>query len=152
MATNNRIVDTEQARDQLHKFIAGKKLPFTASITDGKHRTNDQNSLQRKWVLEISAQLGDRTAEEVRGYCKLHFGVPILRNENDVFKAEYDAVIMPLPYEHKLKLMMVPFDFGVTRIMTTRQKTDYLNAIHRHFSEQGLILTNPDDRKYGRAA
>jgi len=151
MATNNRTVDTEQARDQLHKFIAGKKLPFTASITDGKHRTNDQNSLQRKWVIEISAQLGDRTTEEVRGYCKLHFGVPILRNENDVFKAEYDAVIMPLPYEHKLKLMMVPFDFGVTRIMTTRQKTDYLNAIHRHFSEQGLILTNPEDRKYGRA-
>jgi len=152
MATNNRIVDTEQARDQLHKFIAGKNLPFTASITDGKHRTNDQNSLQRKWVLEISAQLGDRTPEEVRGYCKLHFGVPILRNENDVFKAEYDAVIMPLPYEHKLKLMMVPFDFGVTRIMTTRQKTDYLNAVHHHFSEQGLILTNPEDRKYGRAA
>jgi hypothetical protein len=152
MATNNRIVDTEQARDQLHKFIAGKKLPFTASITDGKHRTTDQNSLQRKWVLEISTQLGDRTPEEVRGYCKLHFGVPILRNENDVFKAEYDAVIMPLPYEHKLKLMMVPFDFGVTRIMTTRQKTDYLNAIHRHFSEQGLMLTNPEDRKYGRAA
>ena len=152
MATNNRIVDTEQARDQLHKFIAGKKLPFTASITDGKHRTNDQNSLQRKWVLEISAQLDDRTPEEVRGYCKLHFGVPILRNENDVFKAEYDAVIMPLPYEHKLKLMMVPFDFGVTRIMTTRQKTDYLNAVHHHFSEQGLILTNPEDRKYGRAA
>lgn len=152
MATNNRIVDTEQARDQLHKFIAGKKLPFTASIMDGKHRTNDQNSLQRKWVLEISAQLGDRTPEEVRGYCKLHFGVPILRAENDVFKAEYDAVIMPLPYEHKLKLMMVPFDFGVTRIMTTRQKTDYLNTVHRHFSEQGLILTNPEDRKYGRAA
>ena len=152
MATNNRIVDTEQARDQLHKFIAGKKLPFTASIVDGKHRTNDQNSLQRKWVLEISAQLGDRTPEEVRGYCKLHFGVPILRAENDVFKAEYDAVIMPLPYEHKLKLMMVPFDFGVTRIMTTRQKTDYLNTVHRHFSEQGLILTNPEDRKYGRVA
>ncbi|UNK39337.1 hypothetical protein MNR02_06430 [Shinella sp. H4-D48] len=152
MATNNRIVDTEQALEQFYKFIANRKLPFTASITDGKHRTNDQNSLQRKWVLEISAQLVDQTSEEVRGYCKLHFGVPILRNENDVFKAEYDAVIMPLPYEHKLKLMMVPFDFGVTRIMTTRQKTDYLNAIHRHFSEQGLILTNPEDRKYGRAA
>lgn len=144
MATNNRIVETEQARDMLAKFIAGKKLPFTASISDGKHRTTDQNKLQRLWVMEISAQLGDRTPEEVRGYCKLHFGVPILRNENDVFKAEYDAVIMPLPYEHKLKLMMVPFDFGVTRIMTTRQKTAYLDAIHRHFSEQGIVLTDPE--------
>lgn len=152
MATNNRIVEDEQARSQLLKFIAGKKLPFASSITDGKHRTNDQNRLQRQWIMEISAQLGDQTPEEVRGYCKLHFGVPILRNENNVFKAEYDAVIMPLPYEHKLKLMMVPFDFGVTRIMTTRQKTAYLNDVHRHFSEQGLILTNPEDLKNRRAA
>lgn len=152
MATNNRIVETEQARDMLVKFIMGKKLPITVSIADGKHRTNDQNDLQRKWVMEISAQLGDRTPEEVRGYCKLHFGVPILRNENDVFRAEYDAVIMPLPYEHKLKLMMVPFDFGVTRIMNTRQKTAYLDAIHRHFTEQGVILTNPEDMKHRSAA
>lgn len=152
MATNNRIVDTEQARDQLNKFIAGKKLPFTASITDGKHRTNDQNRLQRKWVLEISAQLGDRTPEEVRGYCKLHFGVPILRNENDAFRLRYDEVVKPLSYDLKLKLMMEPISLPVTSIMTTRQKTDYLNAVHNHFSEQGLILTNPEDRKYGRAA
>lgn len=152
MATNNRIVETEQARDMLVKFIMGKKLPITVSIADGKHRTNDQNHLQRKWVLEISSQLGDRTPEEVRGYCKLHFGVPILRNENDAFRAEYDAIIMPLPYEHKLKLMMVPFDFGVTRIMTTRQKTAYLDAVHRHFSEQGVILTNPEDMKSRSAA
>jgi hypothetical protein len=152
MATNNRIIENEQARDMLVKFIVGKKLPFTSSIMDGKHRTNDQNTLQRKWVLEISAQLGDQSPEEVRGYCKLHFGVPILRNENDVFKAEYDAVIMPMPYEHKLKLMMVPFDFGVTRIMTTRQKTDYLNTMHRFYSEQGIVLTNPEDLKNRSAA
>lgn len=152
MATNNRIVETEQNRDMLVKFIMGKKLPITVSIADGKHRTNDQNHLQRKWIQEISAQLGDTAPEEVRGYCKLHFGVPILRNENDVFRAEYDVVIMPLPYEHKLKLMMVPFDFGVTRIMNTRQKTEYLDAMHRHFSEQGIILTNPEDLKNRRAA
>lgn len=152
MATNNRIVENEQARDMLVKYIMGKKLPITVSIADGKHRTNDQNKLQRLWMVEISSQLGDQTPEEVRGYCKLHFGVPILRNENDVFKAEYDAVIMPLPYEHKLKLMMVPFDFGVTRIMNTRQKTEYLDAVHSHFSEQGVIMTNPEYMKHGRAA
>lgn len=147
MSTNNRIVDTDQARKMLVKYILGKTMPFTCSITGGKHRTSDQNRLQRLWVLEVSAQLGDQSPEEVRGYCKLHFGVPILRNENDVFKAEYDAVIMPLPYEHKLKLMMVPFDFGVTRLMTTRQKTIYLDTVHRHYSEQGFILTNPEDLK-----
>jgi len=152
MATNNRIVETEQARQALIRFIESRPLPFTASLMDGKHRTTPQNRLQRQWVLEIAAQLGDQSPEDVRGYCKLHFGVPILRNENAVFKAEYDAVIMPLPYEHKLKLMKVPFDFGVTRIMTTRQKTAFLDTVHRHYSEMGLILTNPEDLKFRSAA
>jgi hypothetical protein len=152
MATNNRIVETEQAREMLVKFIAGKKVPFTVTLTDGKHRTTDQNRLQRLWVMEISAQLGDRTPEEVRGEMKLTFGVPILRAENEAFRARYDEIVKPLPYEAKLKLMMEPFDFGVTRIMTTRQKTAYLDAVHRHFSEQGVILTNPEDLKLGRAA
>jgi hypothetical protein len=151
MATNNRIIETEQARDMLVKFIQGRPMPFTATVTDGKHRTTHQNRLQRQWMVEIAAQLGDRTPEEVRGYCKLHFGIPILR-ENDAFRKDYDNLVRPLPYEAKLKLMMEPFDFGVTRIMSTRQKTEYLDAVHRHFSEQGLVLTNPEDLKLGRAA
>lgn len=151
MATNNRIIETEQARDMLVKFIQGRPLPFTATLTDGKHRTTHQNRLQRQWMVEIAAQLGDRTPEEVRGYCKLHFGIPILR-ANDAFRKDYDNLVRPLPYQAKLKLMMEPFDFGVTRIMSTRQKTEYLDAVHRHFSEQGLVLTNPEDLKLGRAA
>lgn len=151
MATNNRIIETEQARDMLVKFIQGRPLPFTATLTDGKHRTTHQNRLQRQWMVEIAAQLGDRTPEEVRGYCKLHFGIPILR-ENDAFRKDYDNLVRPLPYEAKLKLMMEPFDFGVTRIMTTRQKTVYLDSVHRHFSEQGVVLTNPEDLKLGKAA
>jgi hypothetical protein len=149
MATTSRIVETEHDRAVLIRFIEKKRLPFTTTMTDGKHRTDHQNKLQRQWVAEISQQLGDMTPEEVRGYCKLAFGVPILRQENDAFRAAYDATIKPLNYEAKLRLMMEPFDFGVTRIMTTRQKTAYLDAVHRHFSEQGVVLTNPEDLKFG---
>ena len=152
MAINNRIVETEQARDMLIKFIAGKKLPFTVTTTDGKHRTTDQNRLQRLWVMEIAAQLGDRTPEEVRGELKLTFGVPLLRAENDAFRARYDEVVKPLPYESKLKLMMEPISLPITSIMTTRQKTAYLDAVHCHFSGMGLILTSPDDLKHRSAA
>lgn len=147
MATNNRIVDTEQARDMLVKFITGKALPFTVSIADGKHRTNPQNKLQRTWIVEIAAQLGDRTPEDVRGECKLMFGVPILRRENDAFRLEYDRHIKHLPYETKVALMKEPISLPITSIMTTRQKTDYLDEVRRHFSEQGIILTNPEDLK-----
>lgn len=152
MATVNRIVESEHDRGLLLRFIEGRKVPFTMTLTDGKHRTTNQNRLQRQWMVEISAQLGDQTPEEVRGYCKLSFGVPILRAENGAFRALYDRLVKPMAYQDKIDMMKEPFDFGVTRIMTTRQKKAYLDAVHRHFSEQGLVLTNPDDLKYGRAA
>jgi len=153
MATNNRIVETEQARDMLMKFIAGRPLPFTATVTDGKHRTNDQNKLQRRWMVEIATQLGDRTPEDVRGYCKLHFGVPILRAENEAFRLTYDRLLKHRAYEEKIEFMKEPISLPITSIMTTRQKTAYLDAVHQFFSEEGVILTNPEDLKSrGQAA
>jgi hypothetical protein len=104
----------------------------------------EQNRLQRLWINEIAEQLNDRTAEEIRAECKLTLGVPILRAENEAFCEAYDRHIRPLPYEQKLALMAEPFDFAVTRLMTTEQKTRYLDAMHRHYSAQGVILTDPE--------
>ena len=141
-----RIVSTEGERDLFIRFMQAQKIPFTASILKGKHRSTEQNRLQRMWVGEIAEQLGDRTPEEVRGWCKLHLGVPILRNDSEEFREKYDKIIRPLPYEHKIQCMMVPFDFSVTRLMTTAQTTKYLDAISQHFSAQGIVLTDPQDR------
>ncbi len=140
-----RIVETEFERRQLVKFIEGYKLPMTARVEAVGKRSARQNRLNRQWMLDIAQQLDGWDAEYARGYCKLHFGIPILRAEDEAFCAEYDALIRPLPYEHKLKLMMVPFDFGVTRLMGVKQQTAYLDAVHRHFSEQGVVLTDPGD-------
>ena len=139
-----RAVATEYDRTLLLRFIGGHKLPFTANITSGIKRSSKQNRLNRQWMNDISEQMDGWSAEFARGYCKLHFGVPILRNEDEAFRLEYDAIIMPLPYEHKLKLMMVPFDFGVTRLMKVPQQTAYLNAVQQHFAEQGVVLTDPE--------
>jgi hypothetical protein len=141
----DRIVETEQAREMLIRFVRAHKLPFTASITAGKHRTTRQNKLQRQWMKEIAEQLEDRTAEEARGYCKLHFGVPILREENEAFRQRYDRIVRPLSYEDKLTIMMEPLDLPATRIMTSKQKTTYLDTVHKHFTEQGIVLTDPGD-------
>lgn len=144
MATD-RIIENEYERKMLIKMIEGQKFPFTASLASGKHRTSAQNRLQRKWVTEIAEQLPDEKAEYWRGYCKLRFGVPLLREENEEFREKYDAVVRPLSYEMKIAIMSEPLDMPVTRLMTTKQKTAYLDAIFRHFSEQGVILTIPDD-------
>lgn len=108
-------------------------------------RSIEQNKLQRRLIGIIAEQLGDRTAEEVRGECKLTLGVPILRAEDETFREKYDAIVRPLAYEQKLALMMEPFDMPVTRLMTVKQKTEYLDAIFRHYSELGVMFPVPED-------
>jgi len=141
-----RVIRTEADRDLLIRYLRAQKLPFTIDVTKGKRRSVDQNRLQRLWLNEISEQLGDMTPEEVRGYCKLVLGVPILRAENEAFAEKYDAHVKPLPYPQKLAIMMEPLDLPVSRLMTTEQSTRYLDAIYRHFVEQGLSLTEPETR------
>jgi len=95
------------------------------------------------WLNEAAEQLGEYTAEEYRAYCKLHFGVPIMRMESDEFMESYDRIIKPHSYEDKLEMMAVPLDFPVTRLMTTKQLTQYLDAMHDHFTMLGVQLTQP---------
>lgn len=137
-------------RSAVLRFIEGLDPAKSWSVeieTHQRRRSLAQNRLQRKWHLEAADQLRDGTAEEKRAYCKLHFGVPILRHESDDFRAQYDRVIRPLPYETKLALMAEPFDFPVTRLMTKDQKTRYLDAIYQHYSSQGARLTGGFDDK-----
>jgi hypothetical protein len=140
-----RFIENDGDRKMLVRFIEAQKLPMTVNIEIGRQRSKAQNRLQRKWMKEIADQLGDQTPEEVRGFCKLTIGVPILRMENERFREAYDRRVRPMPYEQKMAFMMEPFDLAVTRIMTTKQKTAYLDGVHRYFSERGIVLTNPGD-------
>jgi len=138
------LVETEEQKADLITRIGGLNPPFTVALLTGKHRTLAQNRLQRQWMHEIGKEMGV-TPEEARGYCKLVFGVPILREASEYFKQQYDEVLKGLPWPHKLRLMMEPLDLPVTRIMTVKQKTDYLDRIYKHFTEEGYPLTAPDE-------
>lgn len=138
--------------ERLSQVIASldDKTGYLVTITEqGDERSDRQNRLQQLWHSEASAQLRDETAEEKRAYCKLHFGVPILRSD-DAFKADYDRIIKPMDYQTKLALMAEPFDFPVTRLMTVKQKKQFLDAIWNHYTGLGVRLSHPDDM--GRAA
>lgn len=145
-----RIITNETERGVLLKFVQSQKIPFTVEITKGKRRSLEQNRLQRLWINEIAEQRDDQAPEEWRGYCKLVFGVPILRAENEMFCEKYDRHVRPLEYQDKIAIMCEPLDLPVTRIMTTDQKSRYLDAIYKHFTEEGLMLTDPES--LGRAA
>lgn len=141
----SRAIRTEGDIEALRLFLRGRKLPVTVEIVSGVKRSNPQNKLGHKWYAEIAAQKGDETELDVKKYCKLHFGVPIMRATSEIFRAEYDRVLRPLPYETKLALMAF---YPVTSIMTTKQETEYLEAIRDEFIGKGFRLTDPEMQKY----
>lgn len=117
------------------------KWPQTLRWNPGADRSLDQNALQFKWAQEAAEQRGDMTTEEVRCEWKLHFGVPIMRAENDEFRADYDETVKGLPYHLKLRLMR---RYAVTSEMTVKQMTQYLDTVQRECAEQGIRLTDPE--------
>lgn len=147
----NHVVRTSAQRQSLLMSLTNRPAPFTVSITDGEPRTLAQNRMQRQWFRDAEQQ-GDQTAEEYRGYCKLHFGVPILRAENEAFVEAYDRTVKPLPYETKLALMQEPIDLPITRIMTVDQLSRYLDAVQQHLTGLGFLLTDPGEPAVIRAS
>lgn len=145
MSTVNRTIQNDYDRDMAAKLVANRPYPFTLSISDGKHRSTAQNRLQNMWFKEIAEQKGDITAAYARAYCKLTIGIPILREQNEAFRIRYDEIVKPLPYEQKIAFMSEPLNLPVTSLMNTKQFTEYLDGIIRHFGEQGIVLTMPDD-------
>lgn len=133
---------------RLATLLAARDLPVTVSIRKGVKRTTPQNRLSFQWFAEIAEQLGDRTVEDVRAECKLTLGIPILRAEDEAFRAEYDEKVMPLAYETKLALMVGLIrgmgEFPVTRLMTRDQESRFLDAIWQRYTAQGVVLTQPE--------
>lgn len=125
------------------KVIEDTDLPCTVKVTKGVKRSAEQNRLQWLWMKEASEQLGDQTAAEWQAYCKLHYGIPILREDDSEFRDAYDEIIKPLHYEQKLRAMEK--FFPVTSLMTTKQLTRYLDEVYVHFTEQGVHLTEPTE-------
>ena len=133
--------------EALANMLRGRKLPITVTWTQGAPRSTSQNRLAQRWFTDIATQLGDQTHEDVRAECKLRFGVPILRAENEAFRISYDRVIKPLPYEQKLEAIKA-FDLPVTRLMNVKQMTAFMDEMQRHWSGQGVRLTDPEALKY----
>lgn len=138
-----RIITKPQQLDQLVKLLAGYKFPFTVTVAKGKHRSVEQNRLQRLWLKEAEDQLDGHTAEDIRGYCKLAFGVPILRRDDEAYDHEWQTLMAPKGHVEQLALMKMPFDLAVTRVMTTKQKHEYLERMSQFLIERGCALTEP---------
>lgn len=146
MAT--RVLNSREGIGPLADFLGARdKFPITVTITNGAARRDRQNRLAQRWFTDVSRQKEDETHEEVRAYCKLHFGVPILRAENEAFRQSYDRTMRPLDYETKLAAMK-NLDIPVTRLMTVKQMTAFMDEVQRYWSGLGFRLTDPAALRY----
>lgn len=114
------------------------------SVKEGKGRSIEQNAVMHGWFGQVARELREDNARGVKRFCKLHFGVPILRAEDDDFRAAYDRVIKPLPYADKLVAMDI---LPVTSVMTTIQLDACMTDIQDHYAKQGVALAYPKDKE-----
>lgn len=133
--------------DALVKLLTERKLPLTVSWVQGASKTDAQNKLAQRWFTDIARQLGDTTHEDVRADCKVTFGVPILCAENDAFRRSWAETFAPLSYEGVRKAVK-NLDVPVTRLMTLRQMTAFMDAMQAHWGGMGLYLTDPEALRY----
>ena len=120
--------------------LAGKKALF--QLVPEK-RSLSQNAISHAIYTQIAGQLEDQSVQEVRAECKLRFGVPILRGNNEKFRAMYDKAIREtLTYEEKLAAMEF---LPVTSLMDKAQFSEYLDTVIREFSKQGISIVMPGE-------
>ena len=117
-----------------HKFLR-------LNVKTGQDRSLPQNAITHVWYEQIARELREDDELGWKCFCKLHYGVPILRAEDAEFRETYDAVIKPLTYEQKLKAMRC---WPVTSIMNKEQLSKYAEMLQVEFAKRGVMLEFPE--------
>jgi hypothetical protein len=102
-------------------------------------RSMNQNDISHAWYAELALQDRQEDARGHRRYCKLHHGVPIMREDDD-FRTAYDAVIKPLSYELKLQAMDC---WPVTSLMDKAQMSKFLEAVREDYRRRQIFVEFP---------
>lgn len=132
-----------QGISRLQQAYAEKRY-VVMTLKTGRDRTLDQNRLWFGMYQRI-AQVLDWHVEDARRYCKLHFGIPIMRNGSDEYREQYDRLMRPHSYEYKLELMgscalFGPDGYAVTRLFDRKQGVEYTEAIAAEFGQHGVFF------------
>lgn len=140
----NSAAKLSEAIHKLTQLYRDKKF-VVVSMRPGKERTLDQNALWFAMYQRIAqmTQIGD--VDDARRYCKLHFGVPIMRRDCEEFRDGWNRIFLHLPYEEKLRLMgecslMGPDGFPVTRLFNRKQGIEYTDRIVAEFAGRGVFF------------
>ena len=135
------LLHTELDKLEAIQLISECRMPKRMTIDEPKeNRRLKQNRLAFKWYNELGKQTGEGK-EHWRNYCKLTYGIPILREDEDV-DAQFIKILDPLPYQSRLDAMEY---MDVTSLMSVKQFAEYLTDVDLASTAAGFHLTHPDD-------
>lgn len=120
---------------QQHKYLR-------ISVKAGKDRSGEQNRIFHAWMGQLARELPENDALAWKCFCKLHYGVPILRAEDEEFRVKYDAAVKPMSYGQKLIIMEF---WPVSSIMLMAQLSKFLEAIQAGLAQRGVQLIFPEE-------
>lgn len=109
-----------------------------------RDRSVEINAVSHGWYGMIAATLREDPAYKVKGFCKLHFGIPILRTDAE-FCEMYDRIFKKMDYPTKLEIMSTPGLFDVTSMMKVDQMSLYMSDMQQHYAERGVQLVYPNE-------
>jgi hypothetical protein len=137
-------VDTLQSFiGEIRQMFNEKRYLEVSIVEQGKKRSNDQNSTQHCWYVQVHRELKEHTAGKVKCFCKFHFGLPILRGDDEHFNNVCVKFIDPLTYEDKIEAMEF---FPVTSRMNTRQSNEYSEAMQEHYLKRNVFLKYKNEK------
>ncbi len=121
--------------------LFGKSKFIKLNAKTSKARSLNQNDLSHAWYSQMAREIKDDDELGHKCYCKLHHGVPILRAEDEDFRAFYDSALKSLSYEKKLQAMKY---LPVTSLMTKKQLNEYLEDVRMDYLDRGVVLEYPE--------
>lgn len=130
--------DFQQVTAEMHST----SFPFWVSILKSDNRTKQQNRYIHKLFGVIAKQTSEST-DQIKRECKYYQGCPILMAERPAF-ADFVRTFAHFTVEQKIAAM----DFvSVTSVMNIDQLCRMTDAVFRKYTEQGLVLPIPEDKR-----
>jgi hypothetical protein len=129
---------------QLRKVDTTK--PQRLSFTPWKEKRGiSANNQQHLWYGQIAKHYGDRTALEVKNYCKDALGLPILL-QSVIHGDKLEFLLCKLDYhrhsyESKMKLVQC---LEVTSLFNTAESKEYMENMIFHFDDLGVTIKFKD--------
>lgn len=131
-------VNSKQSAQECGKWITelfDKHHWLKVTISTSK-RSLDSNSLSHVWYGEI-AKFSGLTEAQAKDYCKLTFGVPILRQYKKA--NNYFIAIGFDDFDYPRQLASMKY-LSVTSLFDVPQMNEYLTAIQNFYGSEGLQL------------